>query len=336
MKAWEVREFGIDNLTLAERDKPVVGANDVLVELHAASLNYRDVMVVEGTYNPRMRLPAVPFSDGAGEVVEIGEAVTKWRVGDRVCSIVIPGWIDGGPTAEKAKTAIGAGRSDGILREYAAFDENAVVSVPEHLSFEEASTLPCAAVTAWHALVESGHLRTGETVLTLGSGGVSVFALQFAKLLGARVIATSSSDAKLKKLSALGANDTINYRETPDWDTAVLEMTGGRGVDHVVEVGGVGTLARSVKAVRVGGHIALIGALDMSGEFNPVPVFMKAIRIQGIFVGSRKMFEDMNLKIAESNMQPVIDRMFGFGEAHEALHYIKTGAHFGKVVVKFS
>ena len=257
----------------------------MLIKLHAVSLNYRDVMVVSGTYNPRMKLPAVPFSDAAGEIVEVGEGVTKWKVGDRVSPIVISGWIDGEPTAEKAKTAIGAGGLDGVLREYGAFNEEAVVRVADHLSFDEASTLPCAAVTAWNALVVSGRIKAGDTVLTLGTGGVSIFALQIAKHFGAKVISTSSSNEKLEKATALGADHVINYREREDWDKVVLELTDGRGVDHVVEVGGTGTLAKSVKAVRVGGHIALIGALNMSGEFNPITVFMKGIRVQGIFVG---------------------------------------------------
>ena len=334
MKAYEIEKFGIENLRVVERDVPTPAAAEILVRLHAASLNFRDVMVVTGTYNPRMKLPAVPFSDGAGEVVGIGKSVTKWKVGNRVCSTVIPGWIDGGPTAEKSKTAIGAGNFDGVLQEYRVFNEDAVVAVPAHLSFEEAATPPCAAVTAWHALVESGHLKSGETVLTLGTGGVSIFAVQFAKLLGARVIATSSSDEKLERVRQLGADETINYRQNEDWDKAVLEMTGGRGADHVIEVGGIGTLARSVKAVRVGGHIALIGALDTSGEFNPVPVFMKGIRLQGIFIGSRRMFEDMNAKITQSGLRPVIDRAFEFNEAREALEYMKCGSHFGKIVVR--
>lgn len=334
MKAYELEKFGIDNLHLVERDVPHPAADEVLVRLHAASLNFRDVMVVNGAYNPRMKLPAVPFSDGAGEIVEIGGAVTKWKVGDRVCSTVIPGWIDGGPSAEKAKTAIGAGNYDGVLREYAAFNAGSVVSVPEHLSYEEASTLPCAAVTAWHALVISGKLKAGESVLTLGTGGVSIFAIQFAKLLGAKVIATSSSDEKLEKARQLGADETINYRTREDWDKAVVEMTDGRGVDHVIEVGGTGTLARSVRAVRVGGHIALIGALDMAGEFNPIPVFMKGIRVQGIFVGSREMFEDMNRAIDAGKIRPVVNKVFDFAEAREALKYMESGAHFGKIVVK--
>jgi NADPH:quinone reductase-like Zn-dependent oxidoreductase len=335
MKAFEITEFGIDKLSAVERDVPLYGDDEILVKMHAASLNYRDVMVVSGTYNPRMKLPAIPFSDGAGEVVAVGKNVTKWKVGDKVCSTVIPAWIEGGVSADAAKSAIGAGKFDGVLREYAVFSETAAVSIPEHLSFDEAATLPCAAVTAWHGLVVSGQIKSGETVLTLGTGGVSIFAIQFAKLLGAKVIATSSSDEKLTKVKNLGADETINYRSTPDWDKAVLELTQGNGVDHVIEVGGVGTLARSVKSVRTGGHIALIGALETAGEFNPIPVFMKAIRMQGIFVGSRAMFEAMNAKIVESKLRPVIDRTFKFDEAREALNYMQTGSHFGKIVVKF-
>jgi len=335
VKAYEIEQFGIDNLRIVEREMPRPAAGEVLVKMHAASLNYRDVMVVSGTYNPRMRLPATPFSDCAGEVVEIGEGVTKRSVGDRVCSTVIAGWIDGGPSADTAKTAIGAGVSDGVLSEYRVFNESSLVSIPDHLSFEEAATLPCAAVTAWNALVVSGNIKPGDTVLTLGTGGVSVFAIQFAKLVGATVIATSSSDEKLEKATALGADQIVNYRTREDWDKAVLELTDGRGVDHVVEVGGTGTLTKSVRAVRVGGHIALIGALDMAGEFNPIPVFMKGIRVQGIFVGSRQMFEDMNEKISAAKMHPVIDRTFGFDEAKDALRYMESGSHFGKIVLRF-
>lgn len=334
MRAYEIQEFGIDELALVERDTPEPGPYEVLVRMLAASLNYRDMMVVSGTYNPRMKLPAIPFSDGAGEVVAVGDAVSKWKIGDRACSTVIPGWIDGEPSAEKSKTAIAAGGADGILREYAVFNEEAIVGVPEHLSFDEAATLPCAAVTAWNALVVSGKIKAGDTVLTLGTGGVSIFALQIAKYFGARVISTSSSDEKLEKVRQLGADETINYREREDWDKAVLELTDGRGVDHVIEVGGTGTLTKSVKSVRVGGHIALIGALDMAGEFNPVPVFMKGIRVQGIFIGSREMFEGLNAMITASKMKPVVDRVFDFSEAREALKYMESGSHFGKIVLK--
>lgn len=335
MKAFEITQFGIENLKIVEREMPVPAANEVVIKFHAASLNYRDVMVAKGTYNPRMNLPAIPFSDGAGEIVEVGSGVTKWIVGDRVCPSVVQTWIDGEPTAATSKTAIGAG-IDGVLREYGAFSEESVVKIPEHLSFEEAATLPCAALTAWYALVDSGKVKSGDTILTLGTGGVSVFAVQMAKHFGARVIATSGSDEKIEKIKHLGADETINYKTTPDWDKTVLEMTEGRGVDHVIEVGGTGTLQRSVKAVRVGGHIALIGALDTSGEFNPIPVFMKGIRVQGIFIGSRRMFEEMNAEIAGMDLKPVIDRTFEFEQACEALKYMESGTHFGKIVINIA
>jgi len=333
MRAYQLAQFGLDNLRIVDQKTPRPGDGQVLIRFHAASLNYRDVMIVNGTYNPRMKLPVVPLSDGAGEIVEVGKNVSQWTVGDRVCPNVIRDWKDGWVTAEKARTAIGAGNYDGVLREYGAFDAESIVKVPEHLSFDEAATLPCAAVTAWHALVVSGNVQPGETVLTLGTGGVSVFAIQLAKVLGARVIATSSSDEKLERVRDLGADETINYRSTPDWDKAVIELTGGVGVDHIIEVGGTGTLPRSVKAVRTGGHIALIGALNMSGEFNPIPVFMKAIRVQGIFIGSREMFEDMNATISSAELRPVIDRTFEFDDAAGAISYMQNGSHLGKIVV---
>lgn len=333
MRSYQINEFGIDNLQTVEQDVPVPGEGEILVRMRAASLNYRDVMVANGAYNPRMKLPAIPFSDGSGDVVEIGKGVSSWKKGDRICSVVIPGWQNGGPTAAGAKTAIGAGGPTGVLREYAVFAEDAVVAAPGRLSYEEAASLPCAAVTAWHALVISGRTKPGDTVLTLGTGGVSVFAVQFAKALGARVISTSSSDEKIERVRALGADETINYRETPDWEKRVIELTNGLGVDHVVEVGGTGTLGRSVKAVRTGGHIALIGALDMAGEFNPIPVFMKGLRVQGIFVGSREMFEEMCAFISQKELRPVIDKKFAFADAKAALHYMDSGSHFGKIVV---
>src|SRR5688500_14032398 len=262
MKAYEVQQFGIDDLALVERDEPRPGPTGVLVKFHAASLNYRDLMVVSGTYNPRMKLPAVPLSDGAGEVAEIGEGVTKWKVGDRVMPIFAQQWLDGETSEEKRRTSLGAGAQwDGVLREFGAFDQDGLVRIPDHLSYEEAATLPCAALTAWHALAVSGDLKAGQSVLTLGTGGVSIFALQLAKLFSARVISTTGSDKKRDKLKELGADDVINYKTREDWDAAVLELTGKRGVDHVIEVGGSGTLGKSLTAVRLGGHVAMIGAL---------------------------------------------------------------------------
>ncbi len=335
MKAYEINEFGIDKLTIVEREMPEPQSNEVLVRLRAASLNYRDFMVVSGTYNPRMKLPAVPFSDGAGEVVAVGESVSKWKVGDRVMPIFAQHWFDGETTEEKRRTSLGAGaRWDGVLREYGSFGEESVVAIPEHLSYVEAATLPCAAVTAWHALVISGRLKAGDTVLTLGTGGVSIFALQIAKLFGARVISTSGSDEKISRLKELGADETINYKTREDWDAAVLELTSKKGVDHVVEVGGGGTLGKSLNSVRVGGHVAMIGALTGAADFNPIGVFMKAVRLQGIFVGSRRMFEDLNKAIGVNKLKPVVDRVFDFDQAGEALKYMESGSHFGKIVVK--
>lgn len=332
MKAYRIEKFGIDNLSATELERPSPGANEVLVKFRAASLNHRDVMMIEGTYNPRLQLPLVPFSDGAGEVVEIGEGVTRWKIGDRACPVFMQGWLDGELDHAKSKTTLG-GDLDGCLRDYGRFNEQGLVRIPKYLSFEEAACLPCAAVTAWNALMVSGELKGGETVLILGSGGVSLFALQFAKLAGARVIMTSSSDEKLARAKELGADDPINYREREDWDDAVLELTDKRGVDHVIEVGGAGTLQRSIRAVRIGGHIAMIGAVAGSGEFSHIPIFMKAIRLDGVFVGSRKMFEDMNTAIERSKLQPVIDRLFGFDEVRDALWCMQSGAHFGKIVI---
>jgi ABC-type uncharacterized transport system ATPase subunit len=224
MKAYEVQQFGIDDLALVEQEDPKPAPNEVVVKFHAASLNYRDLMVVTGTYNPRMKLPAVPLSDGAGEVVEVGDAVTKWKVGDRVMPIFAQRWIFGDTTEEKRRTSLGAGAQwDGTLREFGAFDQEGLVRIPEHLSYEEASTLPCAAVTAWHALAVSGDLKAGESVLTLGTGGVSIFALQIAKMFGARIYSTTGSDEKIGKLKELGASEVINYRSREDWDFRQLD-----------------------------------------------------------------------------------------------------------------
>jgi len=335
MKTYEVQQFGIENLALVERPEPQPALNEVVVKFHAASLNYRDLMFVKGVYNPKVKLPAVPFSDGAGEVVDLGNNATRWKIGDRVCPIFMQGWIEGEPSMRKNRTTLGGGDLDGVLREYGVFDENGLVGIPPSLSYEEAATLPCAAVTAWHALVNSGKVKAGETVLTLGTGGVSIFALQFAKMHGARVLATSSSDAKLEKARKLGADDAINYQHMPDWDKEVLRLTGKIGVDHVVEVGGSGTLTKSLNAVRVGGHVALIGVLASGGDFNPRSILMKGVRVQGIFVGSRHMFEDLNNSIEANQIKPVIDKVFAFTEAREALHHLESGSHFGKIVIKY-
>jgi NADPH:quinone reductase-like Zn-dependent oxidoreductase len=335
MKAYEIQQFGVENLSLVERAEPTAGETEVLVKFHAASLNYRDLMMVEGQYNPRLKTPLVPFSDGAGEVVAIGGKVTKWKTGDRVCPIFMQGWIDGEVSLEKARTALGGDR-DGVLREFGAFDESALVRIPDHFSYEEAATLPCAALTAYHALYESGRLKSDDSVLILGTGGVSVFALQLANVYGCRTIVTSSANEKLARAKDLGACDLINYKEREDWDKAVLELTDKRGVDHVVEVGGGETFPKSLNAIRMGGHIAVIGALSGArGDISPVPILMKSIRLHGVFVGSRQMFEQMNQLLCQhSHLKPIIDKTFEFGEAREALGHMKSASHFGKIVVR--
>jgi NADPH:quinone reductase-like Zn-dependent oxidoreductase len=287
---------------------------------------------VKGDYSRKLPLPMTPCSDCAGEVAAVGEGVTRVKAGDRVAGIFMQSWIEGEVNEAKARSALG-GAIGGVLAESVLLHENGLVHVPAHLSFEEAATLPCAGVTAWHALFEKDRVKAGDTVVTLGSGGVSLFALQFARLAGARVISTSSSDEKLARLKSLGAAEGINYKSTADWDKPVRELTGA-GADHIVEVGGAGTLGKSFKAVRMGGTISLIGNVTGGGEVNPVPILMKTIRLQGVFVGSRAMFETMNRAISAAGMRPVVDRVFAFDQAREAMHYMESGAHFGKVCIR--
>ena len=336
MKAFEIQnKFGLDSLTLAERPDPKPSYGQVLIKLRSLSLNYRDLMVVKGLYNPKLPLPLIPFSDGVGEVVAVGEGVTRVNIGDRVAGIFFQKWLAGELTAEKAESALG-GAIEGMLAEYVVLHEDGVVRVPEHLTDEEAASLPCAAVTAWNALFTSGGLKAGDTVLIQGTGGVSIFALQFALLAGARVIATSSSDEKLERVLQLGASDGINYKQTPDWSKKVRELTAGDGVDYVVEVGGAGTLTESLRAVRYGGQISLIGVLTGgSAEINTASILMKNVKVQGIYVGSREMFEAMNSAIALHKLHPVCDRVFPFHEAPKALKYMETGSHFGKICIRF-
>jgi NADPH:quinone reductase-like Zn-dependent oxidoreductase len=336
MKAYEIREaFGIDHLTIAERETPAPRHGEALVRIRAVSLNYRDLMVVKGLYNPRIPLPFIPFSDGAGEVIAVGEGVSRVKVGDRVAGIFMQDWLAGELTDATQKSALGGG-GQGMLAEDIVLGEDGLVHIPEHLSYEEASTLPCAAVTAWHAVIESG-LRPGDRVLLLGTGGVSLFSLQFARIAGAEVFITSSSDEKLDKARQLGAVHGINYTTEPGWGRRVRDMTGGTGVDVVVEVGGAGTLPQSITAVRTGGRISLIGILTgTAGEINPLPLVMKKVRLQGIFVGSREMFESMNRTITLHHLRPVIDRVFPFDGVRDALRHMESGSHFGKICVSLS
>jgi NADPH:quinone reductase-like Zn-dependent oxidoreductase len=335
VRAVEIRgAFGLDNLALAERPDPRPAPGQALVRLNAVSLNYRDLLTVEGKYNPKQKLPLIPCSDGAGEVVEIGEGVTRVAPGDRVCGAFAPRWIAGPPTREKLRATLG-GPLDGTLAELAVFEQEGLVKIPEHLSDEEAATLPCAAVTAWSALVTEGGLTAGETVLVQGTGGVSLFALQIGKLLGARVIATSSRDEKLQRVREMGAAETINYREVPEWGVRAKELTGGAGVDHVVEVGGAGTLQQSLRAVRFGGTVSLIGNLaGTKTELLLTQIFMQKIRVNGILVGHRESFEAMNRAIALHRLRPVIDRVFSLEESRAAFDHMAARDHFGKIVIR--
>jgi NADPH:quinone reductase-like Zn-dependent oxidoreductase len=334
MKVIELQNnFGIDSLAVTERPDPKPGPGEVLLRLRAWSLNYRDLLLVKGLYNPKAKLPLVPLSDGAGEVAAVGPGVTRVKVGERVAGIFMQQWLCGEVNEAKAKSSLGGG-GPGMLAEYVALHEDGVVRVPAHLSDEEAATLPCAAVTAWHALVTEGCVKAGDTVLTQGTGGVSLFALQFARLLGARVIATSGHDEKLARVLKMGASDGINYKTTPDWEEKVRELTAGVGVDHVVELGGAGTLGKSLRAVRMGGRISLIGVLTGGGQVNPMPILMKNVRVQGIYVGCRAMFEDMNRAIALHQLRPVVDRVFPFAETRAALHYLESQGHFGKIAIR--
>jgi NADPH:quinone reductase-like Zn-dependent oxidoreductase len=325
--------FGLENLRITEAPDPDAAAGQAVVRVRACSLNFRDLLVARGSYGRAVKAPLIPLSDGAGEVTAVGEGVTRVKPGDRVCGAFFQRWIEGELDDEKATSAMGGG-INGMLSEKVCLSAEGLVRAPSHLSFEEAATLPCAALTAWNALFRSGRLRPGESVLVQGSGGVSVFALQFANMAGARVIATSSSDVKLERLKAMGAEAGVNYKTTPDWDKSARAFTHGMGVDHVVEVGGAGTLPISFKAVRRAGHIALIGVLAGAGEVDPRSIFLKSIRLQGIYVGSREMFEDMNRAIESSGMRPVIDRVFDLEQTTDAMRYMESGSHFGKVCIR--
>jgi NADPH:quinone reductase-like Zn-dependent oxidoreductase len=336
MRAYQLPKggAGIDALTKVERPNPKPGHRQVLVKVAACSLNFRDLGIVRGTYRMPVRDNIVPLSDGAGEVVEVGSGVTRVKAGDKVAGNFFQRWPGGEPPLDVQQSALG-GAVDGMLAEYVVLEEDGVVKIPAHLSLEEGATLPCAAVTVWHAMMEHAKLIAGQTVLLQGTGGVSIFGLQLAHAAGAQVIITSSSDDKLTRAKKLGARLGINYRTTPDWEKAAMEFTGGRGVDHVVEVGGAGTLARSFAAIRVGGKISMIGGLSgPATELNPGMILGRRANVQGISVGSTQMFEAMNRAIAANAIKPVIDKVFGFDDVQAAYKHMASGAHFGKIVIR--
>ncbi len=332
MRAWQiVSDGGVDSLNLGERDVGAPGFGEVKVRMRASAINFRDLSTIKDPVPRGLTFPTVPNSDGAGEIVDVGPGVQGLKAGDRVASCFFQDWEDGPCSPEIMASALG-GALDGVLAEEVILQAGGVIPFPDHLSFEEAATLPCAALTAWNAVVETGGTKAGDTVLLLGTGGVSIFALQFLNMLGARVIITSSSDEKLARAREMGAWETVNYRQTPDWDQEVLKLTDGRGVDLTVEVGGPGTLQKSIEATRVAGTIGLIGIL-VGGQIDPLPIMRKSLRVQGIYVGSRRMFTEMNRAIAAHGLRPVVHETFKFEDAKSAFHAMEAAGHFGKLVV---
>lgn len=332
MRAYEiVGDGGVDALALNERPSPRPGPGEVLVRMRANSINYRDLVTIENAAARGISFPLIPNSDGAGDVVAVGDGVTGVAPGDRVASCFFQDWSAGPIQAAAMASALG-GALDGVLAEEVVLKAGGVIPLPDHLSYEQGACLPCAGLTAWNCLVVQGAMKAGDTVLLLGTGGVSILGLQFANLCGARSIITSSSDDKLARARELGAWETINYRDTPDWQGAVMDLTDGRGVDVVLEVGGGGTLAQSIEAVRIGGTVSLVGVLT-GGTVDPMAVMRKSVRLQGVYVGSRAMFQDMNAAIAASAMTPVIDRTFEFGDARAAYHAMRAAGHFGKLAI---
>jgi NADPH:quinone reductase-like Zn-dependent oxidoreductase len=333
MKAFQLHgQIGPDSLQLVELPDPKPAPGQVLVHVHANALNYRDLMISDGRYG-KVHLPLVPLSDGAGEIAAVGEGVSRWKTGDRVAGTFFQGWSSGTFRREILATALG-GALGGMLAEYVVLSEDGVVAIPPHLDFADAATLPCAGVTAWHALVVRGNVSAGQTVLLLGTGGVSILALQIAKMHGARTIITSSSDEKLQRAKALGADNTINYRTTPDWEEQVFRLTDKAGADHVVEVGGAGTFPKSLRSLGANGQVHVVGGV--SGFTSDVPlreILGKLATINGVFVGSRMMFEALNRALALNRIKPAIDRVFPFADAPAAYRHLQSGSHFGKVVI---
>ncbi len=326
-------DFSIDALTFDPIDVPDPGPGEVLVRVRAVSLNYRDLMLAEGRYDPKVQRPRILCSDGAGEIASVGAGVTEFKPGDRVVAPFFLDWLDGPITAVASASALG-GAVDGMLTEYRVLPARALLAIPEAFSFQEAATFPCAAVTAWQALVSTAAIDEHDTVLLLGTGGVSIFGLQITKLRGARTIVTSSSDEKLERAKALGADHTINYRQHPDWDSQVHELTDKAGVTHVLEVGGAGTLQSSLRAAGVGAQVSVIGVL--TGREQPLnigQILFKSLRLQGIYVGSRSMLSEALDAFAGAGVRPVVDRTFSFADAHAAFRYLQSAQHFGKVVI---
>lgn len=334
MKTWQISRFGLDALTLVDQPSPQPGPGEVLVRWHAQSLNYRDLVIVQGTYLPNLPLPFTPLSDGAGEVVAIGPGVTEWKSGDRVIGQYIQSWLEGPPTPGNTRLSLGA-PLPGVLAEYSVLPAHGLVPLPAYLSFAEGATLPIAALTAWNALFTTGDLRPGDTIVLEGTGGVSLFGLQLAHAAGLRTIVTSSSDEKLTRARMLGADETINYRTSPGWGGRVREFTDGRGADLILEVGGPATINETLRAVRLGGRIAFIGFLGGTAmQIDAVDLIRSGATVHALRVGSRAMFGDMLRALIRQKLRPVVDRVFPFAGAPAAFHHLVQAAHFGKIVIQ--
>ncbi len=333
MKAYELHpKEGFDSLTLVDRKPPDVGPGDVRVRVRAVSLNYRDLVTARGA--KKRKAPIIPASDGAGEVVAVGDGVTRLKVGDRVAASFFPTWLDGPLSEAHHAHALGGGQ-DGMLAELVTLPAASWVSVPSHLSFEEAATLPCAGVTAYHALLVAASLRPGDTVLAQGTGGVSLFVLQLAKAAGARVVLTSQSAEKRERARLLGADHLLDYKQDPTWGDSARAWTEGRGVDIAVDVGGPGTFDQSVASLRYGGTMSMLGVLTgVRGPVNTYAVFHKTLRVVGVYVGSVAMFEALNRALLATGIKPVVDRVFAFDQAREGYDHLASGQHFGKVVIR--
>jgi NADPH:quinone reductase-like Zn-dependent oxidoreductase len=336
MKAYKLlAEEGLAALSLTEQASPEVSANDVKVRVRAVALNYRDLIVAKGAKKANRITPITPVSDGAGEVIAVGENVKHLKAGDRVMASFFPTWIDGPLSDHHHANALGGGSINGMLAEEVVLDQSVWLKVPEHLSFAQASTLPCAGLTAWHALFEAANLRPGDTILLQGTGGVSILALQLARAAGATVLMTSSSEEKAARAKALGASEVFDYRKNPAWGEAAKTWTNGRGVDIAVEVGGPGTFDQTISSLRYGGTMSILGVLTGTrGEVNTYAIFHKTLRVFGIYVGSVAMFHRLNRALDASKIEPVIDKSFDFDQAKEAYEYLQSGSHFGKVVVR--
>lgn len=322
---------GIDALTFKDLKPRKPNASEVRIKVLAASINYKDIVTLKRGVSQEL----IPLSDGAGVVEEVGSGVTGLKAGDRVVGLFFPLWQSGDIDETKFGSVRGSAEVDGMLAQSVTGHENGFVKFPDYLSYEEASTLPCAAVTAWNALIVNGKLKPGETLLVLGTGGVALFALQLAQKAGARVILLSSSDEKLERARQLGADDLINYKQQPDWEKVVLEKTNGQGVDLVLELGGVGTLAKSMASTKMNGRISMVGVLTgTEGAVNPMPIIRKTLSVKGIYVGSRDMQNQLHNYLEVNKISPIIDRIFPMDQIHDAFEFMQKGKHFGKIVLK--